>query len=269
LNPTRQQASKHPSSHPPSSVLSPSKLTQSPPLTMMDPVADNSEEISTLSGMFPDKDREYLGTILEAHNGNVERCVEFILSDADAPPSSNDFDEPSALREQAPAATLTNTRDAPSSPRHNIVYETGDPAADAARIRQLDADEQMARQLQLQETQQYRSAREASYAADHPGGGIPAAEETPWKEVSAAATTAMEKMRLAGTSAYNSAAKMYKEYMEEGEGGSARGTSGYQRVAGEESSVITSPNAATQNSAPPLRGMLRHGSVWFCSGFAV
>lgn len=88
----------------------------------------DKDAVKEIQTMFPNINRSHIVEVLEAHNGDVERTVAYLLEDDGEAPVET---EPVAERDGAPGD--------PAAPH---------PDADVAAVTQFEKDEELARQLQ-------------------------------------------------------------------------------------------------------------------------
>jgi len=93
--------------------------------------------------MFPALDSATLMAALEAHGGNVERTVEYLLGEREG----GDVRSwgPAAGGERGPMGAGEET----GTMMPSVMYDSGDPVADRIRRQQLEEDERLAMQLQV------------------------------------------------------------------------------------------------------------------------
>mmetsp|Transcript_9254 Transcript_9254/g.18849 ORF Transcript_9254/g.18849 Transcript_9254/m.18849 type:complete len:197 (-) Transcript_9254:351-941(-) len=159
--------------------------------------------MESLKAMFPALDSATLMAALEAHGGNVERTVEYLLGEREG----GDVRSwgPAAGGERGPMGAGEET----GTMMPSVMYDSGDPVADRIRRQQLEEDERLAMQLQMEEqyTQEgnvnERGERDASWQ-------VPS-----MRDVQDSIAPVVETIKVAGRATWLKIQDLYHTYVEE------------------------------------------------------
>mmetsp|Transcript_5511 Transcript_5511/g.9709 ORF Transcript_5511/g.9709 Transcript_5511/m.9709 type:complete len:218 (-) Transcript_5511:187-840(-) len=183
--------------------------------------------MEALAGMFPTTDRNTLSLALDAHSGDVNRTVEYLLSNPTQPESVPDNNSNNTLPQSTPDS---NTLD-----------------SDLRQIQQLEADEQLAWNLQQAYINQSQSQSITQDTDLFPQWSLPSTSDI-WNAVAPYVNSAAELSRTA----YQSALGVIQQYMNENNSSNTRPL----RVTG-----VTPTHSARDDDSEALTGSTWNRSV--------
>uniref|UniRef100_A0A7S2ZU04 CUE domain-containing protein n=1 Tax=Rhodosorus marinus TaxID=101924 RepID=A0A7S2ZU04_9RHOD len=155
--------------------------------------AELEQKVSAMVAIFPAMSRDRLRSALDSQGGNVDSAINMLLADT---------------REPEPSEQSVNT---------SIVYDSGNPALDAARTLQLAEDERLAQMLQREEISNANGAGTGLGDMNIGVWSLPSATD-----VRSGMHVMYDNIKYYSDAAYRRMVDLYEQYVEGGEG-SARG----------------------------------------------
>mmetsp|Transcript_4808 Transcript_4808/g.14486 ORF Transcript_4808/g.14486 Transcript_4808/m.14486 type:complete len:230 (-) Transcript_4808:232-921(-) len=187
-----------------------------------------AEKVSAMAAVFPSLPRDMLRQALASQGGNVDAAINQLLSEGN--PNTGNVD-------------IDSVRNRDFAPASNIVYDSGNPALDAARTRQVLEDEQLAQRLQREEV----SSSENFVNRMPPVVQNLAAIAPSQAEIQDGISYLYQNLRFYSGEAYKQLYALYNKYVEgEGPNTPGRGSRNYQQ----EAAVVPPPTSGDTGLGP-------------------